>query len=68
VIPLVRRSNLDSSTAFVGLSLNPVFTAEGIEVVLHPLEIVSIAIDQLSERSLHSLKEATASLARWMNC
>ncbi|MGK2914752.1 MAG: CcdB family protein [Porticoccaceae bacterium] len=42
VVPLVRRSNLDTSTAFIGLSLNPAFTVEGIEVVLHPLEIVSL--------------------------
>ncbi len=50
VIPLVRRSNLDSTTAFVGSSLNPVFTVEGIEVVLHPLEVVSVATDQLGEK------------------
>ena len=50
VIPLVRRSSLDSSATFVNLPLNPVFTIEGIEVVLHPLEIVSVATDQLGEK------------------
>lgn len=50
VIPLVRRSNLNNATAFVGSSLSPVFTVEGIEVVLHPLEIVSVATDQLGEK------------------
>jgi toxin CcdB len=50
VIPLVRRSNLDNAAALVGLSLNPVFMVEGIEVVLHPLEIVSVAMDQLGEK------------------
>jgi toxin CcdB len=49
-IPLVRRSNLDTSIAFIGSSLNPVFTVEGIDVVLHPLEIVSVAINQMGEK------------------
>jgi toxin CcdB len=30
--------------------MNPVFTIEGVEVVLHPLEIVSVATDQLGEK------------------
>lgn len=50
VIPLVRRSNLDNASSPVGAPLNPVFTVEEIEVVLHPLEIVSVAIDQLGEK------------------
>lgn len=50
VIPLVRRSSLDRSAAFVDTPLNPVFTVKGIKVVLHPLEIVSVAIDQLGEK------------------
>lgn len=50
VIPLVRRSNLDSSAAFVGSPLNPVFTVKGLKVVLHPLEVVSVATDQLGEK------------------
>ena len=44
VIPLVRRSNLASSASFVDLPLNPVFIVEGIEVILHPLEIVSLHV------------------------
>ena len=50
VIPLVRRSSLDRSPAFVDSPLNPVFTVKGIKVVLHPLEIVSVATDQLGEK------------------
>ena len=50
VIPLVRRSNLASSASFVDLPLNPVFIVEGIEVILHPLEIVSVATEQLGEK------------------
>lgn len=49
VIPLVRRSHLDSTASLAGTPLNPAFTVEGIEVVLHPLEIVSVATDQLGE-------------------
>jgi toxin CcdB len=30
--------------------MNPLFLVDGIEVVLHPLEIVSVAVDQLGER------------------
>lgn len=50
VIPLVRSSNLDNAAAVVGSALNPVFVVEGVEVVLHPLEVVSVAIDQLGEK------------------
>ena len=50
VIPLVRRSSLDRSAAFVDSPLNPVLTVKGIKVVLHPLEIVSVAVDQLGEK------------------
>jgi len=50
VIPLVRRSNLAPSASFVDLPLNPVFIVEGIEVILHPLEIVSIATEQIGEK------------------
>jgi len=50
VVPLVRRSELDNSNAFVGSRMNPVFTVEGVEVVLHPLEMVSVAMEQLGEK------------------
>lgn len=50
VIPLVRRSNLAPSAVFVDLPLNPVFMVEGVEVILHPLEIVSVATEQLGEK------------------
>ena len=50
VVPLVRRSSLDRSAAFVDSPLNPVFTVKGVKVVLHPLEIVSVATEQLGEK------------------
>ena len=50
VVPLVRRSSLDRSVTIVDSPLNPVFTVKGIKVVLHPLELVSVAIKQLGEK------------------
>ena len=50
VVPLVRRSTLDRNSAFLDTPLNPVFTVKGIKVVLHPLEMVSAATEQLGEK------------------
>lgn len=50
VVPLVRHGKLDSPAAFANWPLNPVFTIEGVKVVLHPLEIVSVATDQLGKK------------------
>ena len=47
VVPLVRRSALPSGTPTVGSRMNPAFHVEGIDVVLHPLDMVSVALDQL---------------------
>lgn len=30
--------------------MNPVFTVDGLPVVLHPLDMVSVALDQLGEQ------------------
>lgn len=50
VAPLVRRNRIASSAALVHVALNPVFKIEGVEVVLHPMEIVSVATDQLGKK------------------
>lgn len=50
VVPLVRRSTLASSASLADLPLNPAFIIEDIEVLLHPLEIVSVACEQLGEK------------------
>lgn len=50
VVPLVRLSDLDNPDAFAGSRMNPVFTVERVEVVLHPLEMVSVALEQLGEK------------------
>ena len=44
VVPLVRKELLDSPT---DPSFNPSFTIESVDVVLHPLEIVSIPVGQM---------------------
>ena len=33
-----------------GARMNPVFSVGGVEVVLHTLDMVSVALDQLGER------------------
>jgi len=50
VVPLVRRSVLPRKAASAGTRLNPVFRFGGMDVVLHPLDMVSVALDQLGER------------------
>ncbi|MBK9575349.1 MAG: CcdB family protein [Rhodoferax sp.] len=47
VVPLVLRSALPGKTGTAGSRMNPVFEVEGIPVVLHPLDMVSVALDQL---------------------
>jgi len=47
VIPLVRKTELSQ---IPNPRLNPTFKIKGLTVVLHPLEIVSVANEQLGER------------------
>ncbi len=49
VVPLVRHSLLPHDTPTVGARMNPVFVIDGVRVVLHSLDIVSVALDQLGE-------------------
>lgn len=51
VVPLVLKSSLGVTASITGSKLNPVFTIDGQEVVLHPLEMVSIATEQLGEKA-----------------
>ena len=50
VVPLVSKNALGNELAMAGRRLNPVFSIEGMDVVLHPLEIVSVATDQLGAK------------------
>ncbi len=47
VVPLVRRSALPAHTGTAGTRMNPVFEVDGVSVVLHPLDMVSAATEQL---------------------
>lgn len=49
VVPLVRQTILPRDTPTVGARMNPIFVIEGVSVVLHPLDVVSVAVDQLGE-------------------
>ena len=47
VVPLVRSSALATNRTTLIERINPVFTVEGISVILHTLDMVSVALDQL---------------------
>lgn len=51
VVPLVRRSALPGNTPTVGSRMNPVFRIQSIDVVLHPLDTVSVALDDLGAKA-----------------
>ena len=50
VVPLVRRTALPVGATTVETRMNPVFEVKGVKVVLHPLDMVSVALDQLGPR------------------
>ena len=49
VVPLVLQTLLPRSTPTVGGRMNPTVVIDGVRVVLHPLDMVSVALDQLGE-------------------
>ena len=51
VVPLVRRSALPGNSPTVGSRMNPAFRVKGVDVVLHPLDMVSVAVDQLGAKA-----------------
>ena len=55
VVPLVKASAVGS---IPNPRFNPTFTIAGIKVVLHPLEIVSVALDELGKPVSSLTKEA----------
>ncbi len=62
VVPLVLRSALPADAMAVGSRMNPLFTVEGKQLVLHPLDMVSVARDQLGEQ-VSSLAEHGQAIA-----
>ncbi len=51
VVPLVKRSMLPRSTPVTGSRMNPAFVFDGVKLVLHPLDMDSVALDQLGEHA-----------------
>jgi len=49
VVPLVRQAVLARYAPTVGARMNPVFVIKGVRVVLHPLDMVSVALDRLGD-------------------
>jgi len=49
VVPLVRQSVVPGNADIVSRRMNPTFTVDGIDVVLHPLDMVSVSLDELGE-------------------
>ena len=62
VVPLVRQTVLPRDTPIVGARMNPVFVIKGIRVVLHPLDMVSVALDQLGD-AIGSLEKEGQAIA-----
>ena len=50
VVPLVRKNIAGGRPSALRARLNPAFKIRKIEVVLHPLDIVSVALDDLGPR------------------
>lgn len=50
VIPLVRKRIAAGTHSPLRARLNPVFKVRSVDVVLHPLDMVSVALDQLGPR------------------
>jgi len=51
VVPLVRRSALPGDTPTVGSRMNPMFRVQNTDVVLHPLDTVSVALNDLGAKA-----------------
>ena len=60
VIPLVRKAELGE---IPNPRLNPTFKIKGVAVVLHPMEIVSVAKEHLGERVGSLTEEGNAIIA-----
>ena len=64
VVPLVLRSVLGPDV--LAQSLNPVFTVDGVQVVLHTLDMVSLDVEQLGDY-VGSLAEQGQSITNAMD-
>lgn len=49
VVPLVRQTGSPQGTPSISARMNPVFVVDGTQVVLHSLDMVSVATEPLGE-------------------
>lgn len=63
VVPLVATGESWAGIHLPASAINPTFTINGIQVVLDPLEITSVALDALGERVGSPSEEADAIVA-----
>jgi toxin CcdB len=68
VVPLVLRSALPAGGRVAGTRMNPVFEIAGQTVVLHPLDMVSVALEQLGPVVGSLAEQGQPSATRWTNC
>ena len=62
VVPLRRRAASPSQPPMASSRMNPIFRIEKIEVMLHPLDMASVAVEHLGER-VGSLSEHGQAIA-----
>ena len=62
VVPLRRRAALPKQPAMASSRMNPIFRIEKIDVMLHPLDMASVAVEQLGEH-VGSLSEHGQAIA-----
>lgn len=63
VVPLVSAEEIGKVATLPMSAVNPVFTVEGVKVVLNPFEIVSVPVDSLGDRLGSLAGEADAIVA-----
>jgi hypothetical protein len=66
MVLLRRRAALPKQPAMASARMNPIFRIEKIDVILHPLDMVSVAVEQLGER-IGSLAEHGQAIADALN-
>jgi toxin CcdB len=62
MVLLRRRAALPKQPAIANSRMNPIFRIEKIDIILHPLDMVSVAVEQLGER-IGSLAEHGQAIA-----
>jgi toxin CcdB len=68
VVPRVRQTLLPRGTPILGARMNPVFAVQRVRVVFHPLDMVSVALDQLGGKvGVTQMRDKSLQM-RWTKC